>query len=208
MGFELTASTLRMSGSRRFDQGLSEDFPGSDASIPSSHLTIPPLPFRQGHVRSRPTRRNSGVSHFKPVTWAFGGGDGIRTHGLYIANVWFSGFRPGLLRGHSWWRHCDPLRFPHDPSPSLMVKTRKDTLDSRLAGRFTASVRSQAEIGSRRRRLRTPAREKDVRRWRLPRHGRPGRCLRRIGLGREPVRGTARVTTPAGDRRAGSAQRR
>jgi hypothetical protein len=24
---------------------------------------------------------------FKPLTWAFGGGDGIRTHGLYIANV-------------------------------------------------------------------------------------------------------------------------
>jgi hypothetical protein len=22
-----------------------------------------------------------------PLTWAFGGGDGIRTHGLYIANV-------------------------------------------------------------------------------------------------------------------------
>ena len=28
-----------------------------------------------------------------PVTWAFsGGGDGIRTHGLYIAKVWFSVF--------------------------------------------------------------------------------------------------------------------
>jgi hypothetical protein len=25
--------------------------------------------------------------HFSPLSWAFGGGDGIRTHGLYIANV-------------------------------------------------------------------------------------------------------------------------
>ena len=29
-----------------------------------------------------------GASTVSPVTWAFfGGGDGIRTHGLYIANV-------------------------------------------------------------------------------------------------------------------------
>jgi len=33
-----------------------------------------------------------GGSHFWPLTWAFGGGDGIRTHGLYIANVWLSVF--------------------------------------------------------------------------------------------------------------------
>src|SRR5450631_4917134 len=26
-------------------------------------------------------------STFKPLNWAFSGGDGIRTHGLYIANV-------------------------------------------------------------------------------------------------------------------------
>jgi hypothetical protein len=29
---------------------------------------------------------------FNPVTRAFSGGDGIRTHGLYIANVVFSAF--------------------------------------------------------------------------------------------------------------------
>ena len=30
--------------------------------------------------------------HFSPLTWALGGGDGIRTLGLYIAKVWFSMF--------------------------------------------------------------------------------------------------------------------
>ena len=28
-----------------------------------------------------------GASTVSPLTWAFSGGDGIRTHGLYIANV-------------------------------------------------------------------------------------------------------------------------
>ena len=46
MGFEPTASTLRKYGSQRFDQALSEEFPGSGVSIPSGHLTIPPLPSR------------------------------------------------------------------------------------------------------------------------------------------------------------------
>ncbi|HEX3795607.1 MAG TPA: hypothetical protein VHV57_14030 [Acidimicrobiales bacterium] len=45
-GFEPSASTLRMSGSRRYDQVLSEDFPGSGVSIPSGSLTIPLLPSR------------------------------------------------------------------------------------------------------------------------------------------------------------------
>jgi len=45
-GFEPSASTLRMSGSRPFDQGLSEDFPGGSVSIPSGSLTIPLLPSR------------------------------------------------------------------------------------------------------------------------------------------------------------------
>jgi len=31
-------------------------------------------------------------SHFRPLNWAFGGGDGIRTHGLYIAKVRFPTF--------------------------------------------------------------------------------------------------------------------
>jgi hypothetical protein len=31
-------------------------------------------------------------STFKPSNWAFSGGDGIRTHGLSIAKVWFSVF--------------------------------------------------------------------------------------------------------------------
>jgi hypothetical protein len=31
-------------------------------------------------------------SHLGPLTWSFGGGDGIRTHGLYIAKVEFPGF--------------------------------------------------------------------------------------------------------------------
>ena len=40
--------------------------------------------------RSRSAQR--AIGHFagiplRPLTWAFGGGDGIRTHGLYIANV-------------------------------------------------------------------------------------------------------------------------
>jgi len=46
MGFEPTASTLRKCGSQRFDQALSEDFPGSSVAIPSGSLTIPRLPAR------------------------------------------------------------------------------------------------------------------------------------------------------------------
>jgi hypothetical protein len=34
----------------------------------------------------------SGVSTFNPLNWAFGGGEGIRTLGLYIANVRFTTF--------------------------------------------------------------------------------------------------------------------
>jgi hypothetical protein len=45
-GLEPPTSTLRMSGSRCFDQGLSENFPGSGVSIPSGSLTIPLLPSR------------------------------------------------------------------------------------------------------------------------------------------------------------------
>ena len=45
-GVQNTASALRTSGSRRFDQGLSEDFPGGGVSIPSGSLTIPLLPSR------------------------------------------------------------------------------------------------------------------------------------------------------------------
>jgi hypothetical protein len=56
MGFEPRASTLRTSCSRRYDQVLSEDFPGSGVSIPSGSLTILPLPSRKGHVRSRRNR--------------------------------------------------------------------------------------------------------------------------------------------------------
>ena len=33
-----------------------------------------------------------GTPTASPLTWAFSGGDGIRTHGLYIANVWLSVF--------------------------------------------------------------------------------------------------------------------
>ena len=54
MGFEPTASTLRMSTSRPFDQGLSYDLPGSGVSIPSGSLTIPRLPARSRHVKTRP----------------------------------------------------------------------------------------------------------------------------------------------------------
>ena len=43
----------------------------------------------QGHVDKDLTLEGS---HFGPLTWAFGGGDGIRTHGLYIANIWLSAF--------------------------------------------------------------------------------------------------------------------
>jgi hypothetical protein len=45
-GLEPSASTLRMSGSRRFDQDLSDDFPGGGFSIPSGSLTIHLLPSR------------------------------------------------------------------------------------------------------------------------------------------------------------------
>ena len=45
-GLEPSASTLRTSGSRRYDQVLSEDFPASSVSIPSGSITIPPLPSR------------------------------------------------------------------------------------------------------------------------------------------------------------------
>ena len=44
-------------------------------------------------MRSRkvtPDQAKFGVSHFKPVTRTLSGGDGIRTHGLYIANVWIA----------------------------------------------------------------------------------------------------------------------
>jgi hypothetical protein len=43
-----------------------------------------------------PIRRNVGLrgSTFNPLTWAFGGGEGIRTHGLYIANVQVAAFSP------------------------------------------------------------------------------------------------------------------
>ena len=45
-GLEPPTSTMRTSGSWRFDQGLSEDFPGGGVSIPSGSLTIPLLPSR------------------------------------------------------------------------------------------------------------------------------------------------------------------
>ena len=45
-GLEPSACTLRMSGSRRLDQVLSEALPGSGVSIPSGSLTFPPLPSR------------------------------------------------------------------------------------------------------------------------------------------------------------------
>ena len=45
-GLEPPTSTMRKYGSQRFDQALSEDFPGSSVSIPSGSLTIPPLPSR------------------------------------------------------------------------------------------------------------------------------------------------------------------
>jgi len=45
-GLEPSASTLRMSGSRRFDQGLSGDLPGDGVAIPSRSLRIPPVPSR------------------------------------------------------------------------------------------------------------------------------------------------------------------
>ena len=50
MGFEPTASTLRTCGSRRFEQVLCEDFPGSGVSIPSGSLTIPLGKVTQGHA--------------------------------------------------------------------------------------------------------------------------------------------------------------
>jgi hypothetical protein len=37
--------------------------------------------------KDTPAQRLMTGSHFKPLTWTLGGGDGIRTHGLYIANV-------------------------------------------------------------------------------------------------------------------------
>ena len=33
-----------------------------------------------------------GTPTASPLTWALSGGDGIRTHGLYIANVWITTF--------------------------------------------------------------------------------------------------------------------
>ncbi len=45
-GLEPSASTLRMSGSQRFDQDLSEEIAGSGVAIPSGSLAIPPLPAR------------------------------------------------------------------------------------------------------------------------------------------------------------------
>ena len=56
MGFEPTASTLRMSMSRPFNQGIFQDLPGRGLSIPSGSLMIPPLSSRLGQVRSRPHR--------------------------------------------------------------------------------------------------------------------------------------------------------
>ena len=73
MGFEPTASTLQMSGSRRVDQGLSEEFPGGGVSIPSGSLTIPLLPSRQRHVK---TRLNGGLGGWRRT------GTHIRSAGL------------------------------------------------------------------------------------------------------------------------------
>ena len=64
VGFEPTASTLRKYGYQRFDQGLSEDFPGSGVAIPSGSLMIPPFPLDrviQGHARTEPACRNGSV---------------------------------------------------------------------------------------------------------------------------------------------------
>jgi hypothetical protein len=63
------------------------------------------------------------------LTWALseGGGEGTRTLGLYIANVWFSAFGPGTFRGLSSKRRFDPPSFPHDPSHSLSIRSSKVT---------------------------------------------------------------------------------
>jgi len=38
-----------------------------------------------------------------------------------------------------WWRRCDPLRFPHNPSPSLSTRSRKVTPEKEL-GRANNSM--------------------------------------------------------------------
>ena len=57
------------------------------------------------HMTGKDTPENLFVwadSTFGPLTWAFSGGEGTRTLGLYIAKVWLSVFLPGPFRGLSW----------------------------------------------------------------------------------------------------------
>src|ERR1019366_5035544 len=60
-------------------------------------------------------RRNIGLVNpaVSPLTWAFGGGDGIRTHGPSIANVQVTAFQPGSFWGSPWPGLFDSLSSPH-----------------------------------------------------------------------------------------------
>ena len=46
---------------------------------------------------------------------------------FYVANVWFSVFDQVLSEGHPGGDVAIPLRFPHDPSASLSMRSRKVT---------------------------------------------------------------------------------
>jgi hypothetical protein len=60
----------------------------------------------------------------KPLTWAFGGGDGIRTHGLYIAKVRLLSV---LTRPFPRTFLVAAFRSPQVPSRSLSFPLDKDT---------------------------------------------------------------------------------
>jgi len=65
MGFEPTASTLRMCGSQCFDQGLSYDLRGSgfrSPQVPSQSLSFPHGKDMLGHMGGGPVRGSARVS--------------------------------------------------------------------------------------------------------------------------------------------------
>ena len=72
MGFEPTASTLRMYGPQRFDEVFSDGLPGSNVAIPSGPLRSPQDPSRSLSIRSRKvtperSRRVATDRHLGPV---------------------------------------------------------------------------------------------------------------------------------------------